>query len=670
MRKKELLAAAVDRRMDYEMQQAAIEMQPRRYKYHKEEMEYRYGRLIAADIIWADNAEILQISVWVHDRYSWLMDVPKYYIFIDREKNHWINYELAGGKWRTAKIDNLDWGWHWNAGGEVYESGETTLTIQRYLRNAKNSGFQTIRKFMEKSKTRKEFNKYLAEINDIDRVMKQVPKIPKGFEEWALDDGLEEHRYIYYTAGRKVTHGWCTHCRKMVSLSPGNTPKHNKHGICPACNSIIMYKADKKAAKVEDWGTVILFQKMKERGFVIRIFSVFRSIGRECYTRPYGNITERKRIILNEWMREARAFVWDEYPVIKKRRWCNSSGYYNDSGRIFPCNLDEQLKESNLCYLPLTQMLKKINQKIDYTVKFFRRAEDYHRAAEYLMKCRLYTMALEFLQSDRLELGGHLNVNADGILKCLNINREQLRLLQKYDGGGEMMRIITRANRYKVRMTDEQIGQMYKEHIDWKFIEYMSTTTPHKMLRYISRCTNKGEYLDYLNMRKENGYDMKDTIILYPKDLTEAHHKMVLETNKKEMDKRIMEVKAKFPHIEEKFEELDERYHYEYKDYSIRPAQDAGEIVREGKLLHHCVGGDNYLRKHDKGESIILMLRKKEHQDIPWYTVEYGMKEKKVIQYYAEKDTQPLKDVVSKWLDRWLKEIEKREKKAKIPIAV
>ncbi len=670
MRKKELLAAVVDRRMDYEMQQAVIEMQPRRYKYHKEEREYRYGRLIAADVIRAGNAEILQISLWVHDRSSWVLDVPKYYIFLDREKRQWMNYELTSGKWGIAQVDNLDWDWHWNAGGEVYESGVTTRTIRRYFRNTGKTGFQTIRSFMKKSKTEKDFNKYLAEINSIDRVMKQVPKIPKDFEEWALDDGLQEHRYIYYTAGRKVTHGWCTHCRKMVSLPLWSRPKHNTHGICPACNNIIIYKADKKAARVEDRGTVILFQKMKEKGFVIRVFDVFRSIDRESYTRPYGTVRERKRIILNDWMRGERSFVWDEYPVIKKTRWCNSSGYYSDSGRIFPCNLEEQLKESNLRYIPLTQMLKEINPQIDYVVKFFRRAEDHHRVAEFLIKCRLYTMASELLQSDRLELGGHLNVNAGGILKCLNINREQLRLLQKYDGGSEMMRIITNANRHKVRMTDEQIGQMYKERIDWKFIEYMATTTPHKMLRYISQCSNKGEYLDYLNMRKEMGYDMKDTIILYPKDLAEAHHKMVLETNKREMDKRIVEVKAKFPHIAEMFMDLDERYHYEYKDYSIRPAQSAGEIVMEGKLLHHCVGGDNYLRKHDQGESIILMLRNKEHQDIPWYTVEYSLKEKKIIQYYAAKDTQPLKDAVSKWLNRWLKEVEKREKKEALQAAV
>ena len=28
----------------------------------------------------------------------------------------------------------------------------------------------------------------------------------------------------------------------------------------------------------------------------------------------------------------------------------------------------------------------------------------------------------------------------------------------------------------------------------------------------------------------------------------------------------------------------------------------------EGMTLHHCVGGDTYLRRHDRGESYILML--------------------------------------------------------------
>lgn len=32
----------------------------------------------------------------------------------------------------------------------------------------------------------------------------------------------------------------------------------------------------------------------------------------------------------------------------------------------------------------------------------------------------------------------------------------------------------------------------------------------------------------------------------------------------------------------------------------------------EGRTLHHCVGGDTYLGRHDRGESYILMLRAQE----------------------------------------------------------
>ena len=672
MRKKDLLIAAVDRRSDEGLEKAWCQMVKEDYVYNKNCFKYRYGRLIIADVIRVDQKEILQISMWIHGNNGGMVDVPKYYIFVDREERKWITYGLENEKWSEAMIDNTECGWYWYARAEVYESKETTRIIQRYLQDASENGYETIREFMQKERKSKRFRKYQREIDEIDKAMKRVPQIPEGFKDWAVDDAIKERRYIYYHAGRKVDYGYCTHCKKLVSALK---PRHNAEGFCICCGSKIIYKAIGKAAPVIDRGRCILFQKLKDgEGYVIRYFRIYRKIVKENYTKPEENAWEEKRIILDAWMRPSRNYVWDQYPVIKKMRWCSGGCGYGDdfgsSGRMYPYNLTEQLKESNLRYLPLEDMMVNSDCIIRRATMFFKRAEDNYRVAEYLIKCKLYTLAAEFLESDRLELGGHLNVNAGGILKCLNISRDQLRILQKLDGGIGLMRIITNANVKKVNMTEEQITMMYENCISWQFIHYMRGTTPHKMLRYIMSCKNQGEYLDYLDMRAKCDYDMTDSIILYPKDIKEAHDKMVLETNERKAETRLKEVREKFPCIQEMFEELDSKYHYEYKGYFIRPARSAEEIVMEGRTLHHCVGGDGYLSGHNTGRNIILMLRKKETPDEAWYTVEYSRESGKIKQYYAHHDTQPFKEEVSKWLDRWLKEIEKREKKVKIPIAV
>ena len=114
------------------------------------------------------------------------------------------------------------------------------------------------------------------------------------------------------------------------------------------------------------------------------------------------------------------------------------------------------------------------------------------------------------------------------------------------------------------------------------------------------------------------------------------------------------------------YRELRKIYFYEDDTYLIRPARSAGEIVREGRLLHHCVGGDNYLGKHNRRESYILMLRFKDKAEEPYITVEISSNNPKIRQWYGTNDRKPDAKNMQKWLNDYLKQLkEKREMLAK-----
>ena len=173
-------------------------------------------------------------------------------------------------------------------------------------------------------------------------------------------------------------------------------------------------------------------------------------------------------------------------------------------------------------------------------------------------------------------------------------------------------------------------------------------------------------YMDYINMRLALGYDMNNTVYQQPRNLVEAHNQIVLESNKEEMDIRIREVEQKYPSIRAIYRELRKIYFYEDDTYLIRPARSAGEIVREGRLLHHCVGGDNYLGKHNRRESYILMLRFKDKAEEPYITVEISSNNPKIRQWYGTNDRKPDAKNMQKWLNDYLKQLkEKREMLAK-----
>ena len=90
----------------------------------------------------------------------------------------------------------------------------------------------------------------------------------------------------------------------------------------------------------------------------------------------------------------------------------------------------------------------------------------------------------------------------------------------------------------------------------------------------------------------------------------------------------------------------------------IRPAADAGEIILEGRTLHHCVGGDTYLSRHAEGTSTILFLRKKEHPEIPYITVEISGK--RICQWYGAYDKKTDEKENEAWLNNYLRALKRR----------
>ena len=88
----------------------------------------------------------------------------------------------------------------------------------------------------------------------------------------------------------------------------------------------------------------------------------------------------------------------------------------------------------------------------------------------------------------------------------------------------------------------------------------------------------------------------------------------------------------------------------------------AKEIIMEGRILHHCVGGDNYLRKHNNGETAILFLRKVESPDEPYYTIE--IKNTKILQWYGLRDGKPDKEIIEPWLDEYVEHLSSSKKSA------
>lgn len=146
-------------------------------------------------------------------------------------------------------------------------------------------------------------------------------------------------------------------------------------------------------------------------------------------------------------------------------------------------------------------------------------------------------------------------------------------------------------------------------------------------------------------------YGRMEQALLYPRDLIRAHDNMVLRVKEKES----AEINAQ---IAERIDTLMEELSYQSAELGlmIRPAQSHGELIKEGKLLCHCVGG--YAKAHASGKTCILLIRKIEEPDIPFYTLEY--KNGKVEQNRGYKNCERTSEVRA-FEKEWLEHIKKKE---------
>ena len=291
---------------------------------------------------------------------------------------------------------------------------------------------------------------------------------------------------------------------------------------------------------------------------------------------------------------------------------------------------------------------------------------------EMLTKMRLFGVVKKLL---RCEYGIVADQNANRLDEFLGIRKERIRQLIAHEGDPELLMVMQAEKRWGKEWTAEQVEHLAEIGLGTLRIEnairYMSI---QKLLnrietyagcQYGTGCSNAihrlrqtaTTYTDYLNMREERGYDLNNTVYQKPRNLQAAHDQMTEEINQEKVNNRLREVEEKYPNIACNYRKLRRKYFYEDDKYIIRPARSAKEIVTEGRTLHHCVGGNGYLSKHDTGESYILLLRFKDAPEVPYITVEISSKNYRILQWYGERDTKPDKKNIQKWLNDYLEKL-------------
>lgn len=177
----------------------------------------------------------------------------------------------------------------------------------------------------------------------------------------------------------------------------------------------------------------------------------------------------------------------------------------------------------------------------------------------------------------------------------------------------------------------------------------------NRLMDYVSiQKTGVTTYNDYFIACTRLGLDMTIEKNRFPHDFKRWHDIRIDEyaTEKalKDAEER-KELYKKFAAIAEKYLPLQ----YNRKSaFIVIIAQSPADLIREGEVLHHCVGRMNYDQKFIREESLIFFIRSVDEPDIPFITVEYSPSKNIILQCYGASDSRPNQKVLDFVNNQWL----------------
>lgn len=543
-----------------------------------------------------------------------------------------------------------------------------------------------------KARSEAEHRKYERRRQALKEREENTPELPEQSILERIDERFFRHKHIlFYKKKGSFAKIACTKCggvtdaRWRAGISYESQferwtiePREGHLGNCPMCGAIGEYKCQGKVRSAIGKSThVFLGQKYKETGMVFRYIEVSKEWQLEeiCGNDEPEMFNAREVMssveIARGYFEEGKKLQIDYHkhsPYTGQDFWddCNLYGQANISVKQAPILPETyaEMKGTMFQYSALREFVAAAGDTnpIDYM-------ERYSHTPQIEMLTKLgMTEVVKELVSCRYGIVYSQYATRPDVF--LGINKDKVKLLIEKKGNVKILKILQMERRIQQNWTAQQIESLAEiDAVQGDIERILSMMTLQKALNQIAKyagcefgtgCSSAmarikhtaTTYFDYLSMRAQLGYNMSNTVYQKPRNLEVAHNKMMAEIDKKKVDRRMLEVAETYPLIRKNYRKLRKRYFFEDENFIIRPARSAEEIVQEGRILHHCVGGDTYLKKHNEQKSIILFLRFKEEQETPYITVE--IEGERIVQWYGAHDKKPDEDRMQKWLNQYI----------------
>jgi len=523
--------------------------------------------------------------------------------------------------------------------------------------------------------------------NPVDETMETIPELPKSFDTWVDRGPLLSARYIFYRYTKKrKAEGICSYCGAKVEI---DHPHHNEQGTCPNCGSRIKYKAEGKSRTLTFTTRASLMQRTKDDRVVVRYFNIVRKFDenhtpqtgvwemqRSFYNRDLDDLTEEPyewgnfRNVSNRWVH-----LGDAKPKMFYTPNTTDDDYY---AALYPYNVKALTKETVLRNFEVDKLAMHLQQGHFCLQSLIKRATKGEYFYEYMIKNQLYRLTGQVSETDF----GYWSLDDETIDKkaktingLLRIDNDDIEILRQADTTISGLIIFRNLRKIGKRMTAEQLrhciecgyakGSAFenicKDVSIGKAIKYLDTQKCSDVLNI---------YHDYLHSCHQLHKDMKNSFILFPYHLKQAHDANMEEVAEEQKKIEKMKLAEKNQRMASMYEEIQDQYGYTGKTYCILAPKDVNMIKTEGEALHHCVYRMGYAERMLEGKCVILFLRRKTEQDKPFYTMEVNPNTMEIVQCHGFEDVDRDKNLVEGFIKNYQKFLKDKMLKPKTRVMV
>lgn len=499
---------------------------------------------------------------------------------------------------------------------------------------------------------------------------KEIPLVPDDMEQWVREKIFPEE-YLFMKKTGKIMKYACTACGAKGQTKKGG--KHNELISCPRCGKKVVIK--RLVERIIRKENVTLLQKIDDHRWAERLFKANMTADQSgkkielwaeiCVVIPEGDTWGKVYYGQNYGQDELEQDWWDSNK--NNKRWAESFLYSGNLQEVLPMG---SLQNSGMDILAEKGRKFEVNK---FIATFHKRGY-----MEYLIKGGFMKMASEIVKlygwwggEDR-----YLKTSATTYKEMFKIDGNRVNRLKQMDGGMTALRWLQHEEAAGIRISQEILEYLQHNNISPSdmdtFINELGSI--NRAVNYMRKQSTRTHttlelWSDYMRMARQEGLDLQDDIVRFPKDL-KARHDALAEVIYERQDKaRKRKERAKYRKLDKQIEgHLPDvkLYFYENEEYIFIPAGKCEELIEEGRTLHHCVGAsDRYMDSMAKGETWIVFLRRKENIDEPYYTLEIDMKNDSIRQWYSEYDRKPDEKEVSKLLTEYKKAVSRKRNKQK-----